>query len=491
MAALNNLMAKLTPRQKQFGAIGLACAFLIGTIYVSLDNKDGLPEERYDPKTDQRTVNVITNDRNKNLGMDALAGRMRLLDEQNKRLQRQLEGLASQRQAEQANKAQQREWQEKFDALTSEVNKLRAQQRDAAANIRMSGTSTVTRSASGEAQIDDPFQVREQRRRAMGQGEGGETTAEQRAGGGTTARSTETGTGAEAKGEPKAAVRRGPLKINVVSDPTVEERERAAEAAAAEMRRSAQPKDRIAYIPAGSIITGTMVTGADFPTGKNSRDNPTPSLVRLSKTAILPNRYTSDVRECFMLVSGHGDLATERALLRSEMLSCVRNDGSVIETKVNGYVSGEDGKAGIKGRLVSKTGQMIARTIVAGFLSGMSEAFDYDPVQVLDTSSSSNHVRYQSRWSVDAAKGGFAQGLHKSLDRVADFYMNLADQMTPVIEITAGRQIDLITINGTELNVLASTRENQISDKAQTPMQAAPQSNTAQAAPNNANARRR
>lgn len=490
MAALNNLMAKLTPRQKQFGAIGLAVAALIGTIYLSLDNKEGAPEERYDPKTDQRTVNVITNDSNKNLGMDALAGRLRVLDEQNQRLRKQVESLASQRQADRADKTQQREWQEKFDALTSEVNKLRAQQRDANTNIRMSSTGTVTRNAAGDAQIDDPFQVREQRRREMrNEGEGEPQAETQKGGSGNQP-------AGEARGEEdplagaKKSTRRGPLKINVVSDPEVAERERAAAAAAAAMRKAAEPKDPRAYIPAGSIITGTMVTGADFPTGKNSRDNPTPSLVRLSKTAILPNRYSSDVRECFMLVSGHGDLATERALLRSEMLSCIRTDGSVIETKVNGYVSGEDGKTGIKGRLVSKTGQMIARTLVAGFLSGMSEAFDYDPVEVLDTSGTSNHVKYQSRFHVDAAKGGLAQGAHKALERVADYYMDLADQMTPVVEITAGRQIDLIVINGTELNVLPSTKENQFAERSQTPTQAPqPASGASQGA--NQNARRR
>ncbi|MGN1149682.1 MAG: TraB/VirB10 family protein, partial [Sutterella sp.] len=137
--------------------------------------------------------------------------------------------------------------------------------------------------------------------------------------------------------------------------------------------------------------------------------------------------------------------------------------GSVIQTKLSGYVAGEDGKAGMKGRLVSKTGAMIARTMVAGFLSGMSQAFDYDPVEVLSTTAS-NNVQYQQRWSSDAAKGGLAQGLTRSLDRVAEYYMNLADQMTPAVEVSAGRQVDLIVISGTYLDVLGGTKNGELAN---------------------------
>ena len=138
-------------------------------------------------------------------------------------------------------------------------------------------------------------------------------------------------------------------------------------------------------------------------------ENPTPTLIRLQKEAILPNRYRSDIRECFLLVGGRGELASERAKLRGEMLSCVRQDGAVIETKLNSYVAGEDGKEGIKGRLVSKQGQMIARSLVAGFASGMSEAFDYDPVPVIATDAS-NNTQYQQNFSVRCDEGRFCQG---------------------------------------------------------------------------------
>ena len=242
-----------------------------------------------------------------------------------------------------------------------------------------------------------------------------------------------------------AASKKAPVRISVVTEKKDE--------APVEEKEESAPEDAVAYIPAGSIITGTIITGGDFPTGRGSFENPTPTLIRIQKEAILPNRFTSDIRECFLLVGGRGELSSERAKLRGEMLSCVRRDGAVIETKLNSYVVGEDGKEGVKGRLVSKQGQMIARTLVAGFASGMAEAFDYDAVPVIQTDSVSNNTLYQQNWSNDAMKGGFAKGASAALERVADFYMDLAEQMVPVVEVNAGRQVDVVVINGTRLKV--------------------------------------
>lgn len=62
--------------------------------------------------------------------------------------------------------------------------------------------------------------------------------------------------------------------------------------------------------------------------------HPFPSTLRIQKEAILPNRFRADVRECFLIVSGYGDLSSERAYLRGETFSCVREDGGVIEAKL-------------------------------------------------------------------------------------------------------------------------------------------------------------
>src|SRR5699024_3241208 len=142
------------------------------------------------------------------------------------------------------------------------------------------------------------------------------------------------------------------------------------------------------YLPAGSIVTGVMITGMDAPTHNAARTEPFPSLIRVKKEAILHNRFRADVRECFIIASGYGSLSAERAYLRAETLSRVRADGGVIEVALNAYAVGEDGKVGLRGRVVSKQGQMLAKSLAAGFFSGMSQVFNRAPVPTIQTTNS-------------------------------------------------------------------------------------------------------
>ena len=45
-------------------------------------------------------------------------------------------------------------------------------------------------------------------------------------------------------------------------------------------------------------------------------------------------------------------------------------------------------------------------------------------------------------------------GASSALDRVAKYYLDLADTMHPILEIDAGRPVTLILIKGQELGVV-------------------------------------
>lgn len=209
------------------------------------------------------------------------------------------------------------------------------------------------------------------------------------------------------------------------------------------------------FMPAGSIITGVLLNGMDAPTGQGARNDLFPATLRVQKEAILPNRFRADIRECFIVISGYGDLSSERAYLRAETLSCVREDGAVIEAALNAYAVGEDGKAGVRGRLVSKQGQVIARSLMAGFLSGLSKAFDVKPVAVLDTSNSGSTQFQRNEPNADWLRSAAASGASTALEKVADFYLKMAEGMFPVIEVDAGRQVDLIINKGAKMQFRA------------------------------------
>lgn len=213
-------------------------------------------------------------------------------------------------------------------------------------------------------------------------------------------------------------------------------------------------KEEGIYIPAGSIIEAVIIAGMDAPTGKESRSNPFPALMRFKKEAILPNRHTADIRECFLIASGYGDLSSSRAYLRGESVSCVREDGGVIETRMDAWATGEDGKAGIRGRLVSKEGQIIAKALQAGFMEGVSKAFDVKVVPTVATGSNSNDsVQFQNVLSNEAIQGGLMGGAKTAAGRIAEYWIEMAEEVKPVIEVDAGRSVSFIVNRGVKLQL--------------------------------------
>lgn len=209
---------------------------------------------------------------------------------------------------------------------------------------------------------------------------------------------------------------------------------------------------RSLWLPAGAMLQGVLLNGLDAPTSTTGQKNPTPVLMRIKHEAILPNRFRMDVRECFVLASGYGVMSSERAVLRTEKLSCVRQDGGVIETALDGYLVGSDGKVGLRGRLVSKQGQMIARSMVAGVLSGFSGAVTPSAVPVLSLDSSDT-TQYQMP---DLGMLGMSVGLRgagNAMSNISKYYLDMAQELFPVIEVDAGRKATIMVINGATLKL--------------------------------------
>jgi conjugal transfer pilus assembly protein TraB len=149
--------------------------------------------------------------------------------------------------------------------------------------------------------------------------------------------------------------------------------------------------------------------------------------------------------------------------MRAETISCVRDDGGVIETGMDAYAAGEDGKAGVRGRLISKQGAILARSLAAGFMQGVSEAFSVRQVpsiNVTGTGSSGSNKGvvdpvYQQAFNSQALQGAAIGGVGSALERIADFYLEMAENLYPVIEVDAAREVDFIVKKGVQLKLMS------------------------------------
>lgn len=212
--------------------------------------------------------------------------------------------------------------------------------------------------------------------------------------------------------------------------------------------KAAETRAVLTFLPV-SFTRGTLLGGLDAPTGGQSQSNPHPVLIRLSDTSVLPNRMRGEYRECFVIAAGYGDISSERAYLRTESLSCVRPDGATLEVRIQGSIYGEDGKVGLRGRLVTKQGQMLANALLAGVVSGIGQGLATSSTEystsALGTVATAN--------GSDAYRAGLGSGVGKALDRLAQYYIKLAENTFPVIEVDAGREIDVVITKGVRIDI--------------------------------------
>lgn len=221
-----------------------------------------------------------------------------------------------------------------------------------------------------------------------------------------------------------------------------------------EMVKEDKKKDKAnqIYLPP-SFMGATLLSGLDAPTADNARGNPVPVLIRIQDLAVLPNSVKADLKGCFVIGEGVGNLADERVHLRLVTLSCVSKNGeSVIDQSIKGFVVDEDGKIGLQGHVVSKMGAAIARSMMAGFFGGAADA-----VAAASTVTSVSPLgTTQTIPTGDLARAGVAGGVSQGFKDVQKFYLDLAKQTMPVVEVGATKRMTMVIEEGVMLNI----REN-------------------------------
>ncbi|EAI0017504.1 conjugal transfer protein TraB, partial [Campylobacter upsaliensis] len=221
-----------------------------------------------------------------------------------------------------------------------------------------------------------------------------------------------------------------------------------------EVKEEKEKKTKRHIIPTGSIVKAVLLSGMDAPTMTQAKTEPLPVLMKVTELSILPNSYAYDIQDCFLMGEGYGDLTSERAYIRVNNISCVTNKGQKIDMVMKGAATGEDGKLGLRGEVVTKQGALLARTLIAGFLQGVGESFANKNQIVTQNGFGGTTTTNGTMNAGESLQAGAFEGLSKSAEKLADFYLKMADQVTPVIEISAGREVNIITTATLELKTL-------------------------------------
>jgi conjugal transfer pilus assembly protein TraB len=223
-------------------------------------------------------------------------------------------------------------------------------------------------------------------------------------------------------------------------------------------------------IPAGTTVKAVLVSSVDAPCNTFASADPQPVKLRILDDGHLPKGVTAKLKGGIIIASVYGDLSSERVYMRIERLTQVKACGDFIETAVTGFVTGEDGKYGVRGCVVDKSVMMVGNAAVSGFFSGVSQYFQaaalskYCPpcgpygaaCGPCGPSGSCTPMGYEI-----AMQGGI-QGTCSAFDMLTDYFVKRAEQIRPVIEVTAGRIVDVTFTHNAELGDLYTQEKVQM-----------------------------
>jgi conjugal transfer pilus assembly protein TraB len=202
------------------------------------------------------------------------------------------------------------------------------------------------------------------------------------------------------------------------------------------------------YVPSGTFVKAITLGGADASAAVNAQSNPQPMLFRIIEDGTLPNNQKSHLKGCLATAAVVGDISSERGFIRLETLSCVEPvTKRIIDISVEGTVFGPEGKGGVRGAPMWREGALLQRAFAAGALSGLASSISQKYTQTaISPLGAVNTIANNDLKNILA--NGATTGLSNAMERLADYNIRRAEQYHPVLQLSAGTEVDLVFLKG-------------------------------------------
>ena len=207
-----------------------------------------------------------------------------------------------------------------------------------------------------------------------------------------------------------------------------------------------------------------MVTGAYAPAFQEGSMEPLPVLFETEGNILTANHTSSNIEKCFLLGSAKGNMNSETADIKLVSINCLINGGKYrIEGGISGWVIGENGTPGLQGELLHKNGAWLARTFVSGFFETFSSALGGGQTSQLNLGGSTSSggttatVGTGSAISNNLLSAG-STGISNVFSKLGEYYLKMAQQIFPVIEVKGGRTVNILLIGGENLSVVDNNK---------------------------------
>eukprot|EP01132_Coremiostelium_polycephalum_P011850 gene11850-14496_t len=200
------------------------------------------------------------------------------------------------------------------------------------------------------------------------------------------------------------------------------------------------------YIPSGSFAKAMLIEGADANASVTGNESTVPMQLRITGLVEMPNSKTYDATGCFVGLEAWGDVSSERAIVRTRNISCLKG-GKTIDMPIKGHVSFR-GKNGIKGEVVMRNGKILGWAWGAGFVDGIGQGMERASQPAVGLGATAAYG------AGDVLKIGIGGGASKAAQTLSDYYIKRAEQYHPVIPIGAGNEVTVVFQDGFQLKTV-------------------------------------
>ena len=219
-----------------------------------------------------------------------------------------------------------------------------------------------------------------------------------------------------------------------------------------------KPRTVEEIIPAGAYAPGVLTVGIAANTSLNAQSDPMPTMVRLTDKGKLPKGFRSNIKEAVLIAACYGDISSERAHCRLNKLLLVERNGEVLSRKVEGWIVGDDGIPGVKGKVIDRAGEVVRGAFWSGLLSGVASYFKASAQQPLFAMTGAGAVETKKMPNSDLLRTAGANGISSALEKIADYALKRAEQMQPVIIVNPGRIVDVVFKEDVDLSTFTVTK---------------------------------
>jgi len=208
-----------------------------------------------------------------------------------------------------------------------------------------------------------------------------------------------------------------------------------------------------------------MITGAYAPAFQEGSMEPLPVLFETEGDILMANNVSGNIEKCFLLGSAKGNMNSQTADIKLVSISCLINGGKArIEGSISGWVIGENGTPGLQGEMLHKNGAWLARTFVSGFFETFSQALSGGQTKQINFGGTDTNTNSTTgtTGTTDAVNSNLlyagASGISNVFSKLGDYYIKMAEQIFPVIEVKGGRTVNILLIGGEDLQVVENNK---------------------------------